>query len=358
MRFESVKYLEWFKTRGKVRIDLCPSGMKDFSLKKLNLNREELEISGKNIHGYQPLCQAIAARYKVREENVVTTFGTSHALFLVCGALIERGDRVIVEKPAYEPLLAVPMCMEANIFRIKRRFEQGYQVDLKEFESLLLPKTKLVILTNLHNPSGVFLSRSFLKDLAGIAQKKGVTVLIDEIYLEFLKGEETQSSFSLGENIVVISSLTKVYGLGGLRCGWILASSQLARKIRRIIDYIYVDGVFIGEQISAKVFCQLDLLNKKNKELVEQNKSKIKNFIQNEERLTWVEPAGGSVCFPRIREGLTGDRLAAVLQEKYRTSVVPGSFFEEAQHFRLGLGVPPLTFNRGLENIKKVLEGF
>jgi hypothetical protein len=358
MRFETIKYVEWIRTRQGVKIDLCRSGTENFSLKDLNLNWEGLEIFGENAYGYHPLLEAVASRYKVREENVVTTIGASHALFLACAALLARGDEVLVEKPAYEPLLAVPAAMEAKILRFERRFEEGFQVDVKEFESLLSSKTKLVILSNLHNPSGTLLSRSLLNNLAGIAQKKGVRILVDEIYLEFLEGPEKESSYSLADNIIVISSLTKVYGLGGLRCGWILAPAELAKRIRAVIDYTNIDGVFIGEQISARIFSQLDSINEKNKELVGQNREMIRDFIQEEERLKWVEPAGGVVCFPKVEAGLSGDSLAALLQEKYRTSVVPGSFFEEPQHFRLGFGVAPSILASALKYIKKVLEQF
>jgi len=184
--------------------------------------------------------------------------------------------------------------------------------------------------------------------------EKRVHVLIDEIYLDFLEGQET--SFSLADNVIVISSLTKVYGLGDLRCGWILCRPPLVGKLRRIIDYIDVEGVFIGEQISAENFPQLDSLRKKTKPLLEENRSILRRFIQEEEKLSWVEPHGGAVCFPRIESNTNGDKLAAILSEKYETSIVPGSFFEEPRHFRLGFGLNPQTLIQGLENIKMALK--
>lgn len=354
VRFEKIDYIEWFKTKRKVRIDLCPSGMRNFSLKNLDLDREKLEICGEHLYGYPPLCEAIASRFKVREENVIPAIGTSHAIFLVCAALLQAGDEVLIEKPAYEPLLAVPRALEAVISRIERKYENKYQIDLDEFDRSVSPKTKLVILTNLHNPSGTFLKLSTLKDMAEIAQKRGAWFLVDEIYLDYMEGEERETSFSLAENIIVISSLTKVYGLGGLRCGWILVPSKLEKKMRSIIEYINVEGVFIGEQVSARVFSQLDSILEKNKELVNQNSMMMRNFIQKEEKLSWVEPAAGILCFPKV-EGLTGDRLASLLLEKYNTSVVPGRFFEDPQHIRIGYGVTPGILARGLENIKKAL---
>lgn len=358
MRFETIRFIEWMKTKGQTKVNLCRSSVRNFPLKDLDVKREELGIYGPNDYGYLPLLEAIASRYKVKEENVVTAVGSSHAIFLVCAALIERGDEVLIETPVYEPLLAVPKAFDAVTSRFERRYDDGYQVDLESFSSLLSPKTKLVILTNLHNPSGALLSRRDLKDLVGISHKIGAWILVDEIYLEFLEGMESETSFSLEENIIVISSLTKVFGLGGLRCGWVLAPPELAKRMRRIINYINVDGVFIGEQISAKIFDQIDSIREKNKETLEKNMSMIANFIKEEERLSWVEPAGGVVCFPKVEAGLSGDELASLLLERYDTSVVPGSFFEEPQHFRIGFGVRADTLARGLENIKKVLKDY
>jgi len=354
MRFETIEYLGWFKTKGKAKIDLCRSGVEDCSLGDLNIDMKKLRISGENSYGYLPLMEAIAARYKVGEGNVITTTGTSQAIFMVCAALLERGDEVLIEKPTYEPLLAVPNALEANVLRIEREFEDRYLINLEKFESLISSRTKLVILTDLHNPSGVLLERSLLKNLINIALEKRIMVLVDEIYLDFLEGQET--SFSLADNVIVISSLTKVYGLGDLRCGWVLCRPHLAGKLRRIIDYIDVEGVFVGEQISAESFPQLDSLREKSKPLVEENISILRKFIQEEEKLSWVEPQGGVVCFPRIESNTSGDELAAILSEKYETSIVPGSFFEESRHFRLGFGLNPQVLARGLENIKMALK--
>ena len=180
-------------------------------------------------------------------------------------------------------------------------------------------------------------------------------VFIDEIYLDFLEGEERETSYSLSENFIVASSLTKVYGLGGLRCGWVIAPPPIARKLRVMNDYLIVEGVFMSEQISTKVIPLLDSLLEKNRPLINQNKSMIREFIHEDRWLSWVEPEGGVICFPRVEARMSGDRLASILRAKNDTSVVPGSYFGDAQHFRLGFGVSPAILARGLENIKKAL---
>lgn len=353
MRFNTIKYIEWFKTKSTVKIDLCSSSVDQLKRKDLDIAWEDLEVSGENFYGYPPLLGAIGARYGVSEENVVSTIGTSHALFVVCAALVECGDVVLVEAPVYEPLLAVTEAFDAQVMRLPRKFEQNYGFSLEEFESLLTPRTKFVLLTNLHNPSGALLSHSFLEQMAHLAREKNILIVIDEIYLEFMEGEST--CFHIADNIIIISSLTKVFGLGHLRCGWVLAQPDMARRMRRIIDYINVEGTYIGEKIAYQMFNHLDDIKRQNREIINTNKSSVKELINQEENLSWVEPKDGVVCFPRIESGLTGDELAARLRANHDTAIVPGSFFEQPQHFRLGFGGDSSTLADGLANIRKAL---
>ncbi len=355
MEFKPIKYMEWMKTRGHPQYDLCPSGISNLPLKELDLDIEDLEISGENSYGYLPLIQAIAKTYQVHEDNVMLAVGASHALFLVCALLLKDGDEVLVERPAYEPLWAVAEAFGARIIRLDRKYEQGYIFNLDELEKHLTENVKFILLTNLHNPSGVSLSPSMLKNMAEIAKKRGVFLVVDEVYLEFLNGDVGQTSFHLADNIIVISSLTKVFGLAGLRCGWILAPPDIVAKMKIFLDYSLVEGVFIGELISSKMFDRLASIKLSKTERIHRNVNLIKGFIESENRLTWIEPSGGIICFPRVETGLSGDELARILREDFDTALVPGSLFESPRHFRLGMDVESSVMAEVLENIKDVL---
>jgi aspartate/methionine/tyrosine aminotransferase len=353
MRFETIKYIEWAKTRPVVEIDLCSSSVDQLKRKDLDLDWGTLEVSGENSYGYPPLLEAIAERYGVEDNNVVSAIGTSHALFLVCAALIGPGDEVLIESPVYEPLLALPVAFGARVRTLERKYANSYQFTLDEFETAITPHTKFILLTNLHNPSGALLSRSFLARMVRSARQKNIFVVIDEIYLEFTKEEPT--AFHLADNVIVISSLTKVFGLANLRCGWVLAQPRLAERMRRIVDYTNVEGTFVGEAIAHRMFIHLDTIKEQNRELVNTNKSLVKELIDREDRLSWVEPAGGVVCFPRVESGMNGDELAECLRDRYGTAVVPGRFFGQPEHFRLGFGGDTNTLEAGLTKIRKAL---
>lgn len=355
MEFRSVEYMEWAKLRSAAAVNLSQSGVTGLSLKDLPIGLDGCDINGDHPYGYPPLLEAIASRSGTVPDAVVPSLGASEAVFLVCAALLEKGDRVVVEKPGYEPLLSCARAMGAEIHRWERRFENGYGLDLRDFEASVPDGTKLVLMTNLHNPSGTFLPRDHIRALAEGARRKGAMVFVDEIYLDYMDAAHSRTSFGAADNIFTASSLTKVYGLSGLRCGWILAPAPLARKLRRLVDHLFVVHVFIAEQIAARLFPHLDAIRGRNRALFEANRRMVRDFVASESRLSWVEPPAGILAFPRVEGPLDGNGLADVLMRKYDTSIVPGGFFEAPRHFRLGFGVPPDVLAKGLANIHAAL---
>ncbi|MCX7975374.1 MAG: pyridoxal phosphate-dependent aminotransferase [Candidatus Aminicenantes bacterium] len=358
MAVEPIKYLEWAKLKSQAKISLSRSGVPDLSFQELplTLDLKALEISGRHPYGYLPLIEAIASRYQVHPDEVVVTQGASQAIFMLGAAIIEPGDKVVVEKPAYEPLLAIPRFFKAEILRLERRFDHNFEIALDDFRKLLGKGAKLVILTNLHNPSGVWLSRDKIEALAREVERFGAYLFIDEIYLEFMDGEAASTAYGLNERIIVASSLTKVYGLGGLRCGWILAPKEITRSLRALTDYLVVEGPFISQLLASLIFPYLDLLREKNRAWLETNHKQLCCFMNRQSKLTWVEPDGGVICFPRLLVGRNGDDFCQFLREKAEISLVPGSFFEAPEHFRLGYAVAPEILAEALEIIEKVLD--
>lgn len=360
MTFSGINYLQWFKSKSPVEYDLCRSGVEPLSLQDLPqpLALNELELYGENSYGYPPLLRQVAEKYKVSPDEVVITLGTSQAVFLTCLALVSSGDVVLVEHPGYEPLRKVPLALGAEVLPLNRSSEKGFQIDLDEFQAKLSERVKLIILTNLHNPSGALLSPEIITQMAEMAQEKKAWILVDEIYLDFLPSPEKWTALGRADNLIVSASLCKVYGLGDLRCGWLLAPSPLANEIRIILDYVHVEHVFLAEKIASLIFPYLPQIREKNLKRRQENFQLVKDFMEEaagEGWLTWVEPAGGVVCFPRLLVGLEADQFNQYLREKFRTSVVPGSFFGSPHHFRLGFGGPKEALEKGLINLKEAL---
>ena len=356
VKFDPIKYMEWFKGKQSVKYDLCYSSVKNFSLSRLEVDWGKLELTGQNVYGYIPLLESIAQKYNVGTENVVSVLGTSQGLFVACAALLQKGDRVLVEKPTYEPLLAVPRSLEAVMVRFVRPYTAGYQVDLEDLKSRISRDTKLIILTDLHNPSGVHIPQPEMAEILCIAEEAGAWVIMDGVYGEFLDKDSAIFPLERGRKVILISSLTKAYGLGGLRCGWVIAPPEIVRSIKRIIDHMNVEGAYLTEVLSFKIMSKLEEIKSGNSADIRRNLSRVRDLIEDEDGLSWIEPDGGVVCFPRIEGEKTGDDLSRILRKDYDTAVVPGRFFEEPQHFRLGFGVPPDILDAGLENIRKALQ--
>ncbi len=348
-------YLYWAKQRAHPEADLARSDVPALSLDELPGARAGLELKGRNDTGYKPLIAAIASRYGVAEDQVATASGASGANFLACAALVRSGDDVLVERPAYDPLLAVPRLIGATITRFERRFEDGFRIDVDAVAAALTPRTRLVIVTNPHNPTGVATPVHDLVRLGQLASRRGARVLVDEIYLDLIRGASQPSAASLGEVFVATSSLTKCYGLSQLRCGWVLAAPAVAEEIRRTRDLVDGIGSVLTERASVVAFDYRAALEAKARAALEPNFARLGAFIASQPGLEWVRPDGGTVAFPRLRSGEDSRRFARTLLEEHRTMVVPGHFFEAPSHFRIGVGIDAGTLERGLEGIAAVL---
>lgn len=354
MRHKHSDYMHWSKTQSHARFNLATSGVAPFPLRELPIDLKELEINGDNSYGYAPLQQALAAYHRVDPDCVVESDGTSMANHLAMAAIIEPGDEVLIEYPAYGPILDIAHYLEANVKRFQRAEENGWAIDPAEIRRSVTPKTRLIMITNLHNPTSVLTPDSVLREIGEIARSIGALVLVDEVYLDAVYENPPPTSFHLGPEFVVTSSLTKIYGVSGLRCGWILAEPELAWKMRRLNDLYSATPVFPGELLSVAAFKHLDVLRKKARCIVEADRKLLREFLKQQSALSAVETEWGTTSFPRLVNG-NADAFLERLRTEFDTSAVPGRFFEMPEHFRIGMGVNTEMFAEGLNRISRAL---
>ena len=280
------------------------------------------------------------------------------ANFLAMTACFEPGDEVLIEQPTYELLLNVARFLGAQVRRFARRFEDGFQLDPAEVRRNVTPATRLIVLTNLHNPTGVLSGDEVLREIGEIAREVGARVLVDEVYLDAAFSLAPQTSFHLGPQFVVTSSLTKVYGLSGLRCGWALAEPELAHRIWLLNDLMDASHVHAAERMSVIALDHLEQFAGRAKELLETNRRLLDRFLDSQENnLELVRPEFGTIVFPRLLRG-TVDDFCKLLRDQFETTVVPGEFFEMPQHFRLGIGGDSETLEAGLRQLGAALNTF
>ncbi|HEY1402961.1 MAG TPA: pyridoxal phosphate-dependent aminotransferase [Pyrinomonadaceae bacterium] len=354
-RVMSSAYMHWAKTQSHAPFNLATSGVRPYPLEGLRVSLSDLELSGASGYGYPPLQEAIATKCGVEADSVVAANGTSMANFLAMAALIAPGDEVLVEQPTYELIISAALYLGAEIKRFTRPFDAQFHLDPSEVERAITSRTRLVVVTNLHNPSNAYAGDATLKQIGDIAARVGARVLVDEVYLDAAFARSPRTAYHLGEHFICTNSLTKAYGLSGLRCGWILAAPALAERMWRLNDLLGVAQPHAAERLSCIAFARLPEIAAQSRALLEQNRALANSFFSTRDDLETFPITDGMISFPRLSTGDV-DSLCALLREKYETSLVPGRFFEMPGHFRLSIGGDTEMLGGGLERLGAALD--
>ncbi|MFL6527683.1 MAG: pyridoxal phosphate-dependent aminotransferase [Chthoniobacterales bacterium] len=353
-------YMQWAKLRSKARYNLASSGVLGVLREEFTMPIEDLEINGPDGYGYGLLLQQIAQHTGAPENCIATAAGTSMANHLAMAAVLQPGDEVLIEQPGYGLLVEVAEYLGARVKRFSRRFENGFNIDLDELATQVSNSTRLIVLSNLHNPSGAITTAEALRKTGEIARRTGALVLVDEVYLGMLFEAEPLSAFTLDRDFehsafIVTNSLTKTYGLSGLRCGWILARPEITRRIWLLNDFFGVNAPHLAECASVVAFNELARFRERAKRLLAANRALLDSFLDSRSDLETFRPPAGTIVFPRLKRGDT-QQFIQLLRDKYETSVVPGEFFEMPDHFRIGVGGPTDEVRKGLDRIGAALE--
>ena len=267
-----------------------------------------------------------------------------------------RDDEVLLEQPVYDPILAVLDYLGANVKRFTRRFDNDFRLDVPEIARQVTPHTRLIVLTNMHNPSSVLTDNETLRELGALARSVGTRVLVDEVNLDAMYEARQPSAATLGDEFVITASLTKAFGLSGLRCGWILAASAVAGQMRRLNDLYGVVAPHLAECLSVTAFGQMDNLTARFAPMLATNRALWHDFLDaHPTELSAVRTAYGTTSFPRLLRGEVAT-LCRILRDSYQTTVVPGRFFEMPQHFRVGFCDDTATLKQGLVNLHATLQ--
>ncbi len=348
------EYLHWAKNQPPVQFHLGSSEVDHYRLDRLPFTIADLEIDGASRHRYLPLREAIGNRYGVPAECVVTADGTSMANMLAMSAIISLGDEVLIERPTYEPLVATASFLGANVKRFDRSADAGFKLDPATLERALSPQTRLIILTNLHNPSGALAGESELRAFNELAERSDVLILIDEVYLDAAHAPQ-RSAVHLSDRFISTNSLTKVYGLSGIRCGWILASPALAERMSRLNEPFGVAQAHPAERLGCIAFDHLDEIAGETPVLLERNRALWNDFLAARDDLICDPMRDGITTFPRWLGGEV-ERLSILLRADYDSSIVPGSWFDLPDHFRVGVGSDTNKLKEGLTRLGAAMD--
>jgi aspartate/methionine/tyrosine aminotransferase len=340
--------MRWAKRHltGDESMNLGMSGVAPLTPKDLPSEPAPAYWAPEGEHGDPRLREAIAAHVGVTPDRVFSTAGTSLANFLVYLAEA-RGGHVAVETPAYEALLRLPEAVGAAASTFRRDESRGWRVDPASLHRAVTPATRLLVVTDLHNPSGRRLADEDLDLLLSEAKRVGAAVLVDEVYLE-LDLSNRRTAALRDPCVLVTNSLTKAHGLGGLRIGWIVAEPERIERIARWNDLVCPAHSVPSIQVAKAYFPRAAEFLARNRDGIRARLEQVDAWVRGRRDVSWAKPDGGLTGFLRLPRGLDADRLADHARTRHGVQVVPGSFFQSREHVRVSYGLAERDLARSL----------
>ena len=345
----------------RIRHNLSESSIADKKLSDFGLTVPDLALQYNDHRGAPGLReQIVAGEPGLSANDVLVTGGAAGALFIVATSLLTRDDHLVVVRPNYATNLETPRAIGCAISCVDLAFEDSFRLDVSRLEAALRPNTKVISITTPHNPTGVTLSQEVLGHVAALAARHGCRLVVDETYRDLSYGEMAHLAASLGPQVISVSSLSKAYGIPGIRLGWIVSSdTRLQELFLAAKEQISICGSVIPEWIGEEILRRRAEILGATLEEMHQRLALVTRWMESEPLLEWVPPSGGVVCLPRMRStppGGTGGFYRRLL-EAHGTYVGPGHWFELPDTcFRLGYGWPTRDELRaGLQGISRAL---
>jgi aspartate/methionine/tyrosine aminotransferase len=296
--------------------------------------------------GDPPLREAIAAGGSgLTADDVLVMPGAAGALFATSTSLLEPGDHAVIVRTNYATNLETPRAIGADLDVVDLAFDDGWRLDVERLAGRVRDGvTKLISVTCPHNPTGTMLDLAALHALAELAERSGAVLLVDETYRDLTHGEQLPMAATLSPRAISVSSMSKAYGLPGLRVGWAVCRDPLiAQNLLAAKEQMFICGATLDEAIAGRVLSERDRILPPILSEVRARFEIVGAWLRGQHVFEWVAPAGGVVGLVRFRPDVAvdTDRFYDVLLSEHGTYVGPGHWFEvDDRHFRLGFGWP------------------
>jgi aspartate/methionine/tyrosine aminotransferase len=345
----------------KVKYDLSESGVEALTLEEITRDPKELM---RTRLGYaegigREATRALIARIHPGHEadNVMITTGTSEANFLTLASLVSPGDEVVVVMPNYMQVHGIATALGARVREVWLREERAWTIDLEALAALVNARTKVICVCQPNNPTGQILSQAEVQSIVRIADRHGAWILADEVYRGAERSAEESPSFSgRGERIVVTGGLSKVYGLPGLRVGWIVGPRERIEAAGEIKDYTTIAPATLSEALAEIAIERRKQLLERARFLINERWPLLEDWAAGHSReLHWTAPAAGAICFFSYQYPIDSMPLVDRLIREYGTMIVPGIHFRAERHLRIGFGMPSRVLHSGLAAIDRLL---
>lgn len=318
------------------------------------LNLRTLRLNYGDVKGLNNLREAVANSYNRKKQNVLITLGASEAIFLALHTLLRPGDRALVCKPAYQSLSEMASTAGAKVIEYEYLEQRQFAPDLEKLKRLLKqkPAPRVLVINNPHNPTGQMFDETTLKELLAAARRVGTQVVVDEVFRGIVieSAAVAPSATALDRKAIVIGSLSKVYGLAGLRVGWLVGPSKFIKDCIHLRYYTSLVPPSIVQQLAVVALQNRDSILAKTQRNVTTNYKYAKRWLAaNNDIVDWIPAQAGLVMLLKIKSKATA-KFVGQLATRCKVFLVPCStgFNMPEGYLRLGLGGAPAEFRQGL----------
>jgi aspartate/methionine/tyrosine aminotransferase len=365
MTFQNFE-LEYFQSQFErtVEINLADSSVKCANVSDLLAGEDprsllELPLYYPEVNGTGLLRERIAALYpETSANNVLVTVGAAQANWMMCSTLLEPGDEVIVVAPGYRQVWGLARNLGCCVKEARLCPENNWRIDLNELDSLATPNTKLISIVNPNNPTGSILSTEEMRRIVGICERTGAWLHADEVYRGTeLRGQETPSFWGMYDRLICVNSLSKAYGLAGLRIGWVTASREMIEELWRRHEYAVIAASGPSMKL-AEIALQSEkraMLLERQKRLSREGHAVLESWVREQKGRFSVSPAvATSIAFVRYHFDMSSAELADHIRRKASVLVAPGAYLGTEHHLRITVGYESQRVRTALERIGAV----
>jgi len=349
--FQVERWLDTYETRAQY--ELAETDAKPFTIEELNqLNPQEnlLQKLSKMKIGYNPTTGSDTLRNKIANlygsgttsKNILVTTGAIEADFLLSNVLLEKDDKVIALWPAYQALYSTAEACGAQLEFWKLSAEDNFQPDLETLYKIIDNKTRLLVLNIPNNPTGAVINEQQLKTILQWAEEADFYVLCDEVYHEliFQAGIVPPYARSLSQRAISVGSMSKAYGLSGVRIGWIAGPESIIEQCWKYKDYTSISNSPISDYLAQFALDNFKQISERNHNIIVKNRETLKQWFEEHKKyFHYYLPEAGVLCFPKLRNiPISSKQLALDLFNQKSLLVVPGECFDMPNHLRIGFG--------------------
>jgi aspartate/methionine/tyrosine aminotransferase len=345
----------------RIRFNLSESSVRDLKLSQTGFPLPDLTLFYGEHRGEAGLRRLIASDQDgIGADDVLVTAGASSALFIIATTLLSAPDHLVVVRPNYATNIETPKAIGCEITYIDLDFDDGFAVPLEKIAAAVRPNTRLISVTCPHNPTGAMISRAELDRLVALAETHDCRLLVDETYRDLTFARQLPIAASLSSHVISVSSLSKAYGIPGIRIGWLITKdAELYERFLAAKEQIGICGSVLDEFVGRQMLERRGAFLAALRPQMQERRGIVRDWVESEPRVEWVEPEGGVVCFPRLKVAANFpiDTFYASLLERHGTYVGPGHWFEMPKtYFRIGFGWPTESeLRRGLAGISAAL---